>query len=348
MNKRPLIAISVGDPNGVGPEITLKSFVLEDLWQYGDPLVTGDAVVLDAVKSKLQIPVRIMPVSDVSDLRPLTPTDEKGLPVVPVLDQGVIMDAADLEVGKVSGLGGRAAVAYIKAAVDLCTGGRAQGITTGPINKVALRAGGFDYIGHTEMISEMSNKKKGITMFQVGKMKIFFHSRHVSLRKAIDLITKDSIVDSIEISNRCLSSVGVSAPKLAVAGLNPHASDGGLFGDEEAREIKPAIEEATRRGYKVVGPLPADSVFHQAEEGRFDAVISLFHDQGHIAAKCYDFYRVVSVTFGYPFIRTSVDHGTALDIAWKNIANPVSMKEAILCCFDLAGKYQPLYEESNS
>jgi 4-hydroxythreonine-4-phosphate dehydrogenase len=345
MNIRPVIAISIGDPNGVGPEITLKSFVMEDLWQYGIPLVTGDWVVLDAVRSKLQIPVRLIRLNDISEVETLTSTDEKELPVVPIVDQGVIINIEDLEVGKVSGLGGKAAVAYIQAAVNLCTSGLAQGIATGPINKEALRAGRQNYIGHTEMISAMSNKKKGLTMFQVDKMKIFFHSRHVSLREAIDLVTKDRIIDSIEMCDRCLASVGVSTSKLAVAGLNPHASDGGLFGEEEAREIKPAIAEAVRHGYNVVGPLPADSVFHQAAEGRFDAVISLFHDQGHIAAKCYDFYHVVSVTFGYPFIRTSVDHGTAFDIAWQNIANPVSMKEAITCCFDLAGKYRPVYRE---
>ena len=337
-----LIALTIGDPAGVGPEITLKSFALADLWADGVPLVCGDTAVLKAVRARLDIPVEIVPVADATAARALEST-RGGRPVVPVLDQGVVTDATQLEVGRISALGGRAGVAYIKAAVELCRNGEAHGIATAPINKEALRAGGFDYIGHTEMISELSNGKKGITMFQVDKMRIFFHSRHVSLRRAIDLITKDALIDSMEVAVRCLASVGVHNPTLAVAGLNPHASDGGLFGDEEALEITPAIEEARRRGHTVWGPIGADSVFQQAAEGRYDAVISLYHDQGHIASKCYDFYRVVSVTFGYPFIRTSVDHGTALDIAWQGVANPLSMKEAVLTCFEMARTYQPIY-----
>lgn len=343
MTDKPVLAITLGDPAGVGPEITLKSFTMGNLWETGIPIVTGDVAVMERVRDTLDIDVEIVGVTGAAEARRLDGT-RGDRPVVPVLDQGVVTDPEQLAVGKVSALAGRAGVAYIQAAVDLCNSGEATGIATAPINKEALREAKLEYIGHTEMISEMSNKKKGITMFQVDKMKIFFHSRHVSLRKAIDLITTDALLDSIDVAVKCLASVDIAAPSLAVAGLNPHASDGGLFGDEEAREMKPAIERARERGIDVVGPMPADSVFHHAAEGRYDAVISLFHDQGHIAAKCYDFYRVVSVTFGYPFIRTSVDHGTALDIAWKGIANPVSMYEAIVTGFDLAGRYRPIYE----
>lgn len=343
MNETPVLAITLGDPASVGPEITLKSFTMEDFWKRGVPVVCGDKTVMEAVRDKLDIPIAIVAVSSVDEARSL-PAQTGGKPTVPVLDVGVVDDVSELKVGAVSALAGNAAVAYIQRAVELCTSGKADGIATAPINKAALRDAKQNYIGHTEMISEMSNKKKGITMFQVDKMKIFFHSRHVSLRKAIDLITKDELVDSIEVAQKCLASVDIMNPKLAVAGLNPHSSDGGLFGDEEAEEITPAIEETVKRGLNVVGPVPADSVFHHAAEGRYDAVLSLFHDQGHIASKCYDFYRVVSVTFGYPFIRTSVDHGTAMDIAWQGIANPVSMREAILAGFELAPRYKPIYE----
>lgn len=340
MKNELVLSIPLGDPAGVGPEIVLKSFAMEDYWEYGTPVVCGDLAVMEAVKAALNIPVSLVPVTGVDDALALR-RKSNGMPTVPVLDQGVVTDVEKLTVGTVSALAGNAAVAYVQAAVDLCNSGEADGIATPPINKEALREAKLHYIGHTEMISEMSSGKKGMTMFQVDKMKIFFHSRHVSLRRAIGLVEKDRLIDSIETAQKCLASVGILNPHLAVSGLNPHASDGGLFGDEEAKQIRPAIEAAAAKGIRVIGPVPADSVFHQAAEGRYDAVLSLFHDQGHIAAKCYDFYRVVSVTFGYPFIRTSVDHGTALDIAWKGAANPLSMKEAIVAGFKLASRYKP-------
>lgn len=339
----PLIAISMGDPAGIGPEITLKSFVLENLWEHCVPLVCGDLAVVEAVRAKLDIPVKIVAVKDAAEAQGL-PAVENGLPVVPLLDQGIVSDVASFGVGQISAQGGRAAVAYIQAGVDLCKAGIAKGIATGPIHKEALRAAKFNYIGHTEMISEMSNGKKGITMFQVNKLKIFFHSRHVSVRQAIDLITTDELYDTIDVTVRCLDSIGVGSPKIAVAALNPHASDGGLFGDEEATQMTPAIKRAVDEGHNVVGPMPADSVFYHGIEGRYDAVVSLFHDQGHIAAKCYNFHEVVSVTFGYPFIRTSVDHGTAFDVAWQGLANPLSMKEQIIACGRYAAVYKPIYE----
>ncbi len=342
-NNERILAISLGDPAGVGPEIVLKSFLMEDFRDYGTPIVCGDYAVIDTVRSALDIPVSPVRVTGVGEASSLKRVSD-GMPTVPILDQKIITNISDLKVGTVTDLAGRAAVAYIQAAVDLCNSGEAHGMATAPINKEALREAKLNYIGHTEMISEMSNKKTGITMFQVDKLKIFFHSRHVSLRSAIDLVEKDKILDSIETVRNCLVSIGLSEPHLAVAGLNPHSSDGGLFGDEEAKQIKPAIEAAVELGINTVGPVPADSVFHQAAEGRYDAVLSLYHDQGHIASKCYDFFRVVSVTFGYPFIRTSVDHGTALDIAWKGIANPLSMKEAIVAGFKHSSLYKPIYE----
>lgn len=340
MNKNQLIAVPIGDPAGVGPEIVLKSFALNQEIPRGTALVCGDMAVLDAVRKVLEIPVSLVSVSSTREALNLG-KEQDGMPTVPVLDQQIIDNVKELKKGTIGALSGKAATAYIQSAVELCNSGKADGIATAPINKESLRAAQLDYIGHTEMISEMSNGNKGITMFQVDKLKIFFHSRHVSLRRAIDLVEKDQLFDSIKTACDCLVSIGIHNPHLAVAGLNPHSSDGGLFGDEEAGHIKPAIERAVANGINAVGPIPADSVFHQAAEGRFDAVLSLYHDQGHIASKCYDFYRVVSVTFGYPFIRTSVDHGTAFDIAWKGVANPVSMSEAIRLAFSLAEQYQP-------
>lgn len=336
------LAITIGDPSGIGPEIVLKSFTMQDFWELGVPLVCGDYTVLESVRETLEIPVFIVPVENIADVENF-PSTRHGLPTVPVFDQKIITDINQLKVGEVNALSGKAATAYIQTAVDLCASGYANGMATGPINKEALRAAKLHYIGHTEMISEMSNGKKGITMFQVDNMKIFFHSRHLSLRQALDFVKKEHLVDSIDLVKKCLASIDILDPNIAVAGLNPHSSDGGMFGNEEAEHIIPAIEASAKKGIKAIGPIPADSVFHQAAEGFYDAVLSLYHDQGHIATKCYDFYRVVSVTFGYPFIRTSVDHGTALNIAWKGIANPVSMQEAIVAGFALSRQYKPIY-----
>jgi 4-hydroxythreonine-4-phosphate dehydrogenase len=254
----------------------------------------------------------------------------------------MVKDFSSLEVGTVSSLGGRAAVAYVQCAVELALGGEVSGIATGPINKEALREARFHYIGHTEMLSELSGGEKSVTMFMVDRLRIFFHTRHLSLKKMLENLSKEGVVESIVRSHRCLESVDMGKGKLALAALNPHASDAGLFGDEEEKILIPACEETRRRGIDVEGPVPGDSVFHLALQGRYNAVVSLYHDQGHIAAKTYDFYRTVSVTFGLPFIRTSVDHGTAFDIAWEGIANPVSMAEAIGACFDLAERYRPV------
>ncbi len=334
--KNYVIVASIGDPAGVGPEIALKSYLSGKIAEEGTAVLVGDFPVLEAVRDRLEIPVTLQRIEAIEEAR-----REKGL--VPVIDAGVVTDVSKLEVGKITALGGRAAAEYIRRAVDLCTEGAAAGLATCPINKEALREARLDYIGHTEMISQMSNGRKGITMFMVDGMRIFFHSRHLSLRQAIDAIDTQSVSESLLIADRCLRSVGFPSARIALAALNPHASDGGLFGDEEERFLIPARDDARKKGLEVFGPVPADSVFHQVLEGSFDAVLSLYHDQGHVAAKTRDFHRTVSITFGYPFLRSSVDHGTAFDIAWKGIANPLSMEEALLACFRLAPKYRPIY-----
>ncbi len=331
------IAVSMGDPAGVGPEIILESFLSGRIAEEGRAVVVGDLAVLQAVRDKLEVPVTLQSIREPEEANRM-----RG--VVPVLDLGMIDDPSQLRIGEVSGLAGGASVEYIRAAVEICMKGRADGLCTAPINKEAIRAAGRDYIGHTEMISEMSNGKKGLTMFSVDSLKIFFHSRHLSLREAIEAIDKESVVESLLQAEACLRSVGLPSARIALSALNPHASDGGLFGSEEADSLLPAVEEVRRRGLEVEGPVPADSVFAHALRGDYDAVLSLYHDQGHIAAKSYDFYRTVSVTFGYPFIRTSVDHGTAMNIAWKGEANYLSMEEAMMAAFDLSRSYRPIYE----
>src|SRR5699024_3645520 len=208
-----------------------------------------------------------------------------------------------------------------------------------PINKESLQAAEVPYIEHTEMLEDLTNTKDPLTMFQVQGMRIFFLTRHLSIKDAIDQMTKERVQDYLNRCDEALQRLGVDERKLAVAGLNPHSGEGGLFGNEEIDEITPGIEAAQKDGIDVVGPVPADSVFYQALNGKYDAVLSLYHDQGHIAAKMTDFHRTIAITNGLPFLRTSVDHGTAFDIAGKNIASSVSMEE----CIKLAAQYGPRF-----
>ena len=330
---KPLIAVTMGDPAGIGPEIVLKSLMSRQVWERGVPLIVGDLAVLKTVRDRLGLKVKLNRIKDAESA--FGDTKE-----FPVFDVACIEDPSVLTIGAVSALGGKASAAYIRASVDLCTRGGVAGIATSPINKEALRAANLPYIGHTEMLSEMSGAKTSYTVFLVDKLRILFHTRHVSLRTAIGTLDTNGVGTSLESADRCLRSIGMIPKSIALAALNPHASDGGLFGDEEARILTPAVALARQKGLAVVGPVPADSVFALALQGRFDIVVSLYHDQGHIAAKTYDFYKTVSVTFGLPFLRTSVDHGTAYDIAWKGQANPVSMETAILACYDLAPRYR--------
>ncbi len=332
--KGRIIAATMGDPSGIGPEIVLRACASERVRAKGTCVVIGDMAVMEAVRNRLGMDIAVSRVRNVEEA--FHPGN-----VVSVFDMEIVRDVSSLLVGEVSELGGRAAVSYIRKAADLALDGKVDGIATAPINKEALQKAGFSYIGHTEMLSSMAGSSDSVTMFMVDRLKIFFHTRHISLRKMIEELNITGVTDSILLADTCLRSLGYAKRRLALAALNPHASDGGLFGREEAEVLVPACEAARERGANVDGPVPADSVFHRALEGEFDGVLSLYHDQGHIAAKTYDFYRTVSVTLGLPFIRTSVDHGTAFDIAWKGTANPASMEEAIISCFDLAQKYVP-------
>ena len=337
-----LIAVTMGDPAGIGPEIVVKAVLdksISDEYINGHcfPLVVGDKSVIDAVIHRLNLKVNLVAVDEegLIDLKP-----EKS--VIYILNIGVIKDIEDLEIGKITKLGGKAAYLYIEKSVELAKKNYVKGIVTAPINKESIKLYNIPEAGHTEILSRLTNSSGTVTMFTVDRMKIFFHTRHIPLRKAIESLSVDNIYNSLVLSHKSMLSIGYKNPKLALAALNPHASDGGLFGDEEMRILKPACNKAKQNGINIVGPFPADSVFHQCLEGKYDAIVSLYHDQGHIAAKTYDFYRTVSVTLGLPFIRTSVDHGTAFDIAWKGMANPVSMVEAIISGCKLSKIYRPL------
>ncbi|HOI81772.1 MAG TPA: 4-hydroxythreonine-4-phosphate dehydrogenase PdxA [Synergistales bacterium] len=333
----PCIAVTMGDPAGVGPEVVIRGLSRERVWKECHYMVVGDIQVLRAVRD------RMVPGLELRTIDPYRDRIEGDHTSLPVMDIGMLTSPEEIEVGQISSLSGRLAVESIVRSVELAAGGVAKGVVTAPINKESVRKAGFDYIGHTEMFSEMTKSRESVTMFLVDNLKIFFHSRHQSVKDMINGLSVDGIVRSIRLADKSLKSIGIENGRMALAALNPHGSDGGLFGDEEHRFLIPGIQQATREGILVSGPVPADSVFHMALSGVYDAVVSLYHDQGHIAAKTYDFYRTVSVTLGLPFIRTSVDHGTAFDIAWKGIANPVSMEEALAACGTLSSKYQPAY-----
>jgi len=319
---RPLIAVTMGDPAGIGPEIVLKALEDPEVMAASRPLAIGDRGVLEQAARFCGYQGKIRVVKG--------PEDGAYVPgVVDLLDLGNV-ELGSLKLGVVQGMCGRAAFEYIRKAAELASSRRVDALATAPINKEALKAAKIDLIGHTEILAALTGVADPLTMFQVRSLRVFFLSRHVPLRKACDLATRERVLSYIERCSGALKQLGIAEGTLAVAGLNPHSGEHGLFGDEEAKQIEPAIQEAQRLGYRVVGPVPADSVFHQALQGQYSAVLSLYHDQGHIATKMVDFERTVSVTLGLPFLRTSVDHGTAFDLAGTGKASAASMKEAIL------------------
>lgn len=328
---KPIIAITLGDPAGIGPEIVVKSLFDPNVHQVCRPLVIGDKNVITTTLALCQLNAPVHLVQQPSE-------GHYELGVIDLIDLQNI-DMTKLQMAKVQAMCGHAAYAYIERAVSLALTGAVDALATPPINKGSLRAAQIEHIGHTEILEALSHTKDPLTMFEVRGMRVFFLSRHVSLRQACDLVTKERVLDYVIRCTEALRRLGVTTGTMAVAGLNPHSGDDGLFGDEEILQIKPALEEAKARGYAVEGPFSADSVFHQALQGQFSAVLSLYHDQGHIATKTVDFERTISVTSGLPFLRTSVDHGTAFDIAGRGIASAVSMTEAIV----LAAKYSPAF-----
>ena len=333
---KPIIAITLGDPAGVGPEIVVKSLSDPQVYEVCKPLVIGDKSVITNA---------LMICNQQTDIHIITQPNQGQYQygTIDLIDLQNIQ-LTKLQIGTVQAMCGQAAYDYIEAAVKLAMAGQVQALATTPINKESLRAAQIQQIGHTEILAELSHTKDPLTLFEVRGMRVFFLSRHVSLRQACDLVTKERVLDYIIRCTAALNKLGVTQGTMAVAGLNPHSGEHGLFGDEEVKHVEPAIQEAQARGYQVVGPIGADSVFHQALIGQYNAVLSLYHDQGHIATKTLDFERTISITNGLPFLRTSVDHGTAFDIAGKGIASEVSMTEAIR----LAAKYSPHFTLQNT
>jgi 4-hydroxythreonine-4-phosphate dehydrogenase len=318
---RPVLAVTMGDPAGIGPEIAVRALLSPEVRDISRSFLIGDARVFEQALKLCGLSASLNRVAGPEAL-----ADKPG--VIDVIHQNTA-DPAVLQMGKVQALGGEAAYAAIRTSIELAMAGRVAGVATTPINKESLKAAKIPFIGHTEMFADQTGAREEMTMFTISGLKIFFLTRHLSLVDACRQITRDRTLRGIENSMKALRQLGIDTPHLAVAALNPHGGEDGLFGREEIEAIRPAIEAARARGLQVSGPVPADSVFHMARIGRYDAVLSLYHDQGHIAAKMMDFEKTVSVTLGLPILRTSVDHGTAFDIAGTGKASAVSMIEAI-------------------
>lgn len=318
---KPIIAITIGDPAGVGPEVTAKALSSSEVWDYCRPLVVGDADVLGQACGFTE---------GISALHPITdPTQARYDPAMPdVLDLDNV-DVRHLQPGIVSAACGRAAVDYIERAVLLCQAGQADALCTGPINKAAINAAGVHHIGHTELLAELLGEPRVTTMLATTGLRVVHVTRHIPLAEVAKHITEENVLETIRLTDTGLKRMGFRQPRIAVAALNPHGGDQGLMGREEIVAIAPAVEKARSEGTEAVGPIPADSVFFRAIRGEFDVVVAMFHDQGHIPIKTHGFERSVTVTLGLPVVRTSVDHGTAFDIAWKGMANAESMIEAI-------------------
>jgi 4-hydroxythreonine-4-phosphate dehydrogenase len=330
--KQPILGVTMGDPAGVGPEIIARAAAEPTVRRDSRPVVIGAAETMRAALGLIGSRLTLHAVSRVTDCRWADGTLE-------VLDLANV-DMKSLPRAAVSAAAGKAAYEYIERAVSLAQAREIHGIVTAPINKEALAAAGVQHSGHTEILARLSDTRDFAMLLMGHELRVIHVTTHVSLRQVPDLVTKERVLKTLRLAQRTMVGLGRADARIAVAGLNPHAGEDGLFGDEEKTSIVPAIEAARTEGMTVVGPLPADTLFSRARGGEFDIVVAMYHDQGHIPVKTLGFnydekskqwtgLSGVNVTVGLPFLRVSVDHGTAFDRAWKGIANPESMIEAI-------------------
>jgi 4-hydroxythreonine-4-phosphate dehydrogenase len=304
------------------------------VWECSRPLVVGALSVLQRMASWTARPVAFRGISQ--------PQDARYDPSAPDVLDCPNVDVASLRPGQVSAEAGRAAVEYINRAVDMAKAGQADAIATGPVNKAALKAAGIPFIGHTELLAALLGEERVTTMLATQGLRVVHVTRHVPLAQVAALITRENVVETIHLTHVGMQKMGFRRPRIAVAALNPHGGDEGLMGREEIDAIAPAVEAARAQGIDASGPIPADSVFFRALRDEFDVVVAMFHDQGHIPIKTHGFERSITVTLGLPVIRTSVDHGTAFDIAWKGLASEESMVEAICLAAQLASENSTL------
>lgn len=317
MKKR--IAITLGDPGGIGPEVAVKSAINPKVLAVASPILIGRKDVLKDVLKLLHLPLKIRSISTVTESNP----KEGFLEIIETEAKG------GLTCGAASASGGIAAYLAIERAVRLALSGEIDAICTAPISKESLKLAGLPWPGHTEMLAELTQTENYAMMLVGGGLRVILVTIHIPLGKVPSSITTKQVLKSIQMAKEACLMFGIETPDIAVAGLNPHAGESGMFGNEEERAIMPAIKRANAMGISASGPYPPDTVFYRALKGEFDIVVSMYHDQGLIPIKLLAFDTGVNVTVGLPIIRTSPDHGTAFDIAWKGLAEPKSMTEAI-------------------
>jgi 4-hydroxythreonine-4-phosphate dehydrogenase len=344
MAVKPIIGITMGDPAGVGPEIAIKALARSEVYDRCAPLVIGDYAVLEAANMLCARGLRLRRIARAGDAA-------EGRGTADVLDMALLR-AGGFEHGKVQKSCGEAAFRYVEKGIELAMAGEIHAVATGPINKEAINLAGHRYSGHTEIFAERTGAADYAMMLMSGALRVVHVSTHCSLREACERVTKERVLRTILLARDGLRLLGLEDPKVGVAGLNPHASENGLFGSEEARAITPAIDEARRMGIRADGPEPPDTVFVKCRAGQYDVVVAMYHDQGHIPLKMSGFrmdletglYASISgvnCTVGLPIIRTSVDHGTGFDRAWQNRANEESLLDAIEAAAAMArAKYE--------
>jgi len=338
---RPVIAITMGDPAGIGPEITVKALAVQEIYDISRPLVIGDLSAMREGSRVAKLSLGLRPVQALSGS-----CFEYG--TIDVLDLANV-NVAELKMGQPQAMAGKASVEYIATAVRLAKRGEVDAIVTGPISKEAINKAGYEYPGHTEMLADLTETRDFAMMLVAGSLRVIHVTTHVAYKEVPDLITRERVLKTIRLAHETLRDLGFEKPRIAVAGLNPHRGEGGLFGREEIEQIAPAVEDAQRMSIDVTGPLPPDTVFVRARGGAFDIVVAMYHDQGHIpikmaglqwdqAAGRWTAVGGVNVSVGLPIIRTSVDHGTAYGKAGRRegTANPQSLIEAVRLAVQLA------------
>lgn len=327
------IGITLGDPAGIGPEISIKAFAKKALYERCQPLLVGDACVVEKyLQAHPELDLKINVVEEPDQGKYVYGT-------IDLIDLKAV-DINQLAIGEVSAMAGNAAFQYVKKVIELALDKKIDATVTNPLNKEALNLAGHHYAGHTEIYADLTNTDKYTMMLADGNLRVVHVSTHVSLREACDRATKERVLDVIRIADKACKNLGIKNPRVAVAGLNPHCGENGLFGREEIEEINPAVEVAKAEGINAFGSLPADTVFSKANGGMYDIVVAMYHDQGHIPLKLLGFVydqekqswqavQGVNITLGLPIIRTSVDHGTAFDQAGKWSASELSLENAI-------------------
>ena len=327
MEPRPRVAITMGDAAGIGPEIIVKSLADPRSFEWAVPLVLGDARVLERAMAVTGVRLTMRAIS-----RPADAQGKAG--TLDVIDYANV-DLAAHRWGEVLAARGDAAVHYTREAGRLAVAGEIDAMVSAPLNKEAMHAAGYPYEGQTEILGELTGSRPAMVMV-IDRMRVMLFTNHMALRAVCDFVRKDRVLDRLVLADAALRDMGIARPRLAVAGLNPHASESGAFGREEQDEIIPAIAAARERGIGAEGPFPADTVFLKARDGAYDLTLALYHDQGLMAVKLVGFGRVVTLLIGLPLIRTSTGHGTAFDIAGKNLADHRNLLEAIRVAAEVA------------